>query len=109
MFSPMRRLLLLAFVAGSARAQSTEPSIIPRPTPMTSGRGMFRLTERTTIVATRADSLAARRLARDLAPATGWDLPVRFGAAPEGNRIVFRRAAQTDTTLGDEGYKLDVK
>ena len=105
----MRRLLLLAFVAGSAGAQSTEPSIIPRPTTMTSGRGMFRLTERTTIVATRADSLAARRLARDLAPATGWDLPIRFAAVTSGNRIVFRRAAKTDTTLGDEGYRLDVK
>jgi hexosaminidase len=106
----MRRLAFLGlFVCSAASAQTVSPSIIPRPESMTTGRGMFRLTAQTTIVATRADSLAARRLARDLAPATGWDLPVRFGTAPTGNRIVFRQAAKGDTTLGDEGYTLDVK
>ena len=70
-------LLVLATAAG---AQSpAEPSVIPRPTSMTAGRGVFRLTARTVIVATRADSLAAKRLARDLAPATGFDLAVRYG------------------------------
>ncbi|HEY7396318.1 MAG TPA: beta-N-acetylhexosaminidase [Gemmatimonadaceae bacterium] len=100
----------LLALAAVARAQSpAEPSIIPRPTSLTTGRGVFRLTAQTTIFATRADSLAVRRLARDLAPATGWDLPVRFSGTPSGNRFVFRRAAKRDTTLGDEGYKLDVR
>ncbi|HEY9230053.1 MAG TPA: beta-N-acetylhexosaminidase, partial [Gemmatimonadaceae bacterium] len=107
----MRRLLqLAALVASPAFAQGpAEPAVIPRPTSMTTGRGTFRLTPQTIIVATRADSLAAKRLARDLAPATGYDLPVRYGAAPSGSRIVFRRVASTDTTLGAEGYKLDVR
>jgi hexosaminidase len=107
----MRRLLFLALIAGSSAGAQSAPelAVIPRPSSMTPGRGTFRLTAQTTIVAMRADSLAARRLARDLAPATGWDLPVRFGTASEGNRIVFRRAAKSDTTLGDEGYTLDVK
>src|SRR5215470_3563104 len=96
----------LLAVAAVARAQSpVEPSMIPRPTSLTMGRGVFRLTAQTVIFATRADSLATRRLVRDLAPATGWDLPIRYGATPSGNRIVFRRTAKTDTTLGDEGYK----
>ena len=51
----------------------------------------------------------ARRLARSLAPATGYDLPVRFNPVSGGNRIVFRRAPGRDTTLGAEGYKLDVR
>src|SRR5262249_50658271 len=113
MFSGMKTRLVactLLALAAVARAQSpVEPSIIPRPTSLTAGRGVFRLTAQTTIFATRADSLAVRRLARDLAPATGWDLPVRFSGAPGGNRIVFRRTAKSDTTLGTEGYKLDVR
>jgi hexosaminidase len=112
MFSGMTRLLactLLAFAAVAGAQSPAEPSIIPRPTSLTMSRGVFRLSAQTAIFATRADSLAARRLARDLAPATGWDLPVRFGATPSGNRFVFRRAAKTDTTLGAEGYKLDVR
>ena len=100
-------LLALATVAG---AQSpAELSVIPRPTSMTAGRGVFRLTPRTVIVATRADSLAAKRLARDLAPATGFDLAVRYGTPPTENRIVFRRAPATDTSFSAEGYKLDVR
>ena len=51
----------------------------------------------TIIVADRADSAAARRLARDLAPATGFDLRVTLGGDASGNRIVFRRAAARDT------------
>ena len=114
MFSGMTRvpltlaLLLAAPVAGRLAAQS-ELAIIPRPTSVTPGRGTFRLTARTTIVATRGDSLAARRLARDLAPATGFDLSVRFGEAGDANRIVFRRAPARDTSLGLEGYRLVVK
>ena len=96
---------------GSLVAQAaSEPAIIPRPSEMTTGRGVFRLTARTTIVADRGDSMVARRLARDLTPATGFTLPVEFGStAASGNRIVFRRAAARDTTLGAEGYRLDVK
>jgi hexosaminidase len=110
----MRPLPILAICAllsvSSARAQSAvEPSVIPRPVSMTTGRGVFRLTARTTIVADRADSIPARRLARDLAPATGFDLRVSLGGDATGNRIVFRRAAARDTSLGAEGYRLDVK
>src|SRR3954471_18700057 len=77
-----------------------EPSIIPRPASMTVGAGAFTLTKQTTIVVSdRVDTLAARRLARDLAPATGFDLPVRVGTATSGSRIVFTKAAAHDTSL----------
>src|SRR5215831_11466397 len=108
----MRTVLLAtslsALYAGRLVAQ-TEPSIIPRPTSLVVGTGTFTLSARTVIVADRGDSLAARRLARDLAPATGFDLGVRFTPVSSGNRIVFQRAAKGDTTLGDEGYRLVVK
>ena len=73
MFPGMRTVLLVssfcALHAGRLVSQ-TEPSIIPRPTSLVVGPGAFTVTARTIIAADRADSLAARRLARDLAPAT---------------------------------------
>ena len=84
-------------------------SVIPRPESVVAGRGTFTLTPRTTIWSDRADSAVARRFSRSLAPATALDLPVRIGTSASGNRIVFRRAAARDTTLGAEGYRLDVK
>jgi len=102
--------LASVLLAATLGAQTpAEPSIIPRPVSMIVRKGTFRLTPRTVIVATRADSLAARRLARDLAPATGFDLPVRFSPTSSGNRIVFRHAPTRDTTLGSEGYRLEVR
>jgi hexosaminidase len=109
----LNSLLATVVAAASIDAQTTlpasEPSIIPKPVSMTPRTGVFRLTPQTVIVATRADSTPARRLARDLAPATGFDLAVRFTAVTTGSRIVFRRVAARDTSLGAEGYRLDVK
>lgn len=111
----MRRLLPTLVAAGltlasAAAAQTTDSiAIIPRPVSLTPKHGAFTLTARTTIWTDRADSAVARGLARDIAPATGYDLAVRVGASSSGNRIVFRRAARRDTTLGPEGYRLDVR
>ncbi|HVX38264.1 MAG TPA: beta-N-acetylhexosaminidase [Gemmatimonadaceae bacterium] len=99
--------LMLASAAGAQRTDSI--AIIPRPVSMTPRPGAFTLTARTIIWTDRADSAVARSLARDIAPATGYDLPVRIGAATRGNRIVFRRAARRDTSLGPEGYRLEVR
>lgn len=111
MLSAMRRLPLLLLLAATARlgAQSAEIAIVPRPTSLVRANGEFRLSPKTVIIADRADSLPARRLSRDLAPATGFDLPVRFTNASSGNRIVFRRAPARDTSFGAEGYRLTVK
>ena len=104
---PLACLLLVpAMIAG---AQSSAISIIPRPDSLQAGRGDFTLTARTIIVADRADSAVAQRFARSIADATGFTLAVRVGTNATGNRIVFRRAPARDTTLGSEGYRLDVK
>src|SRR5438270_6660034 len=84
-------------------------AVVPRPQSIVTGRGSFKLSPRTTIWCDRADSAVARRFSRVLAPATAMDLPVRIGTSESGNRILFRRAASRDTTLGAEGYRLDVR
>ena len=104
-------LLLVWLLAGAASlpAQSADRvDIIPRPESVITGNGTFLLTARTTLWVDRADSAVARRFARDVAPATGFDLAVRVGDATSGSRIVFRRAAASDTSLGPEGYRLVV-
>ncbi|MFI5229002.1 MAG: beta-N-acetylhexosaminidase [Gemmatimonadales bacterium] len=103
-------------VASSARGQTTtEPSIIPRPASLVRHAGTFTLTARTAIWADHADSAVAERFARGLAPATGFALRVHFGTAPHGktatslSRIAFTRAPKRDTSLGPEGYRLEVR
>jgi hexosaminidase len=102
---------VLALLAGSSPgvAQSAEvPAIIPRPVSMRVGRGSFLVGPRTTIWTDRADSAVAVGFARTLGPATGFDLVVKIGSTAAGHRIVFRRAAAKDTSLGPEGYRLQV-
>jgi hexosaminidase len=99
-------LITTAIHAGAQTPDSI--AIIPRPASLTVRTGWFVLSPRTTIWTDRADSTVARGLARNLAPATGYDLVVRVGSARAGERIVFRRASVGDTALGDEGYRLEV-
>ena len=114
----MRPLLVgiaLAIAATAGAQQSAEPSLIPRPASLVRHSGAFTLTARTAIWADRADSAVAERFARVLAPATGFALRVHVGAAAHGNtamglsRIIFTRAPKRDTSLGPEGYRLEVR
>ena len=93
----------------SAAQSSDSVAVIPRPQSVALHCGAFVLTPRTAIWSDKADSAVARRFARGLAVATGFDLPVRLGASTSGKRIVFRRASSRDTALGPEGYRLDVR
>jgi hexosaminidase len=112
-------IIAAAFMLFSPRVTATAQTgegiaVIPRPQAVTPGRGSFVFTTRTTIWSDKADSAVARRFARGLAAATGLDLSVRVGTSrvgtsASGNRIVFRRAPARDTTLGPEGYRLDVR
>jgi hexosaminidase len=109
-----RQLVVATLVTISMRtavsAQTTdEVAVIPRPQSIELARGAFTLAPHTTIWSDKADSAVARQFARSLAPATGFDLAVRMGTSASGNRIVFRRTAARDTTLGAEGYRLDVR
>ena len=100
----------LSLGVGAARAQTAgEISVVPRPDSLVVRTGWFRLTPRTVIWTDRGDSAVAIRFARSIAPAIGFQPRVAVGSSSTGSRIVFRRAAQRDTTLGKEGYRLDVR
>jgi len=109
LFATVAFAIPLAELGAQTNTLAASISIIPRPDSLVAGRGSFTLTSRTTIWSDRADSAVARRFARSLAPATALDLPVRIGTSSSGNRIVFRRASARDTTLGPEGYRLNVQ
>jgi len=101
--------VFVLMVPSLAAPQTDDVPVIPRPQSVKSAKGIFTLTAKTVIVTDRADSAVAQHFAFSLAPSTGFALTVRLGSASSGNRIVFRRAAARDTSLGDEGYRLDVK
>ena len=101
-------LALAALPAGSSAQTISDVSIIPRPASITLGRGAFALTRRTVIWTDPADTGVARRFARELAPATGVHLTVKSGSPRGSGAIAFVPAADGDTTLGGEGYRLDV-
>ena len=111
------RMFVVAAIVGMspsrAHAQGNDAAaniaVIPRPQSVVAATGKFTLSPRTTIWSDKADSAVARRFARNLAPATAMELPMRIGTSATGNRIVFRRASSRDTTLGAEGYRLDVR
>lgn len=105
----LRLALAIAVTPIALTAQSTpELSIIPQPVSVTRATGSFTLSARTTIFTDRADSAVVARFARTIGASTGFALPVRVGRDPAGSRIVFQRAPR-DTTLGKEGYRLDVR
>jgi hexosaminidase len=107
----MTRVFAAALIVSPSltAAQTDDVPVIPRPTSVKSAKGHVTLTARTVIVTDRADSGVAQRFAFSLGPATGFALPVRVGTASSNNRIVFRRVTSRDTSLGDEGYRLDVR
>jgi hexosaminidase len=109
LFAAVAFAVPLAELGAQTNTSAASISVIPRPESLVAGRGSFTLTSRTTIWSDRADSAVARRFARSLAPSTALELPVRIGTSSSGNRIVFRRAAARDTTLGPEGYRLNVQ
>jgi len=82
-------------------------AIIPQPASVTPQKGVFTLTAKTVIWTDAATSELGRRLARDLEPATGFPLAVRFGAGGTGSRVVFARDRRL-ARLGPEGYTLEV-
>ena len=89
-----------------AAQDASRDASVPRPALLEPRDGAVTLTAGTTIVARGADTMLAHRLARDLAPATGFALSVRSGA-PSGRRIELVRDASLDS-LGREGYTLEV-
>src|SRR2546425_11801702 len=102
--------VLLALPAGASAqlaGASPAPALIPRPVRVTVRPGSFTLTGATVITTDRASRALGEMLADYLYPATGFRLAVR-SAAPGGARVVSVGLDATLSTLGEEGYRLEV-
>jgi hexosaminidase len=91
-----------------AEQAPTAISVVPLPTRLAPGHGAFALRASTQIVSDAPLRARGRQLASMLAPATGFDLPVRVGAPPASPHIALRLQKTLARTLGDEGYRLQV-
>ncbi|MBG0560911.1 beta-N-acetylhexosaminidase [Actinoplanes aureus] len=80
-------------------------TVIPAPAEAETETEGFRLGPETVIGAAGAARPIAEQLAAALRPATGYELPVRSGAA--GIDLLLNKGA--DQRLGDEGYALTVR
>jgi len=120
-------LLAVAPSAGAAQTpHATNYAVTPRPVVLTPQLGTFTLSDNTAVVADPLFLAVAKRFARDVAGATGFDVTVTPStvvmdssvatrdrlAGPRSTslaRIRLLRADGTDSAaLGLEGYRLDV-
>ncbi len=84
-------------------------ALVPWPSMVAPGTGVFTLTSATVMVADEALASVATGLAQRVQPATGWQYVVRRTApAARGSVIEFRLDAALGAVLGPEGYRLDV-
>ena len=100
-------LLLPVAIRAQAGTDAARYAVIPQPAVLTPAAGSFTLSGGSAVYADRAFAAVARRFVRDVANATGFDLPM----APVAGRASIRllRVTGRDTTaLGAEGYRLDV-
>lgn len=121
---PMRSMVLGAMLIPALGANSTVPprsrhaalivdasiyAVIPRPSVLTPMAGHFTLSARTSVHADSDFVRVGHRFARDIANATGFDLPVgRSGVAAPGVIRLVHVVGPEAEALGDEGYRLDV-
>ncbi|HEY2579814.1 MAG TPA: beta-N-acetylhexosaminidase, partial [Streptosporangiaceae bacterium] len=85
-----------------------EPQIVPQPVSMTAGRGWFRLTRGTRIVAgSAAVTAVASDLAGYLRPATGYPLPVATGSPHTGDIALKLGNPGIKASTHGEGYRID--
>jgi hexosaminidase len=90
-------------------ARPHDPSVftvIPRPAQLLPGTGTFTLTAATVIHADAALDTVARRFARDIAPATGFDVTVQRSAPPADAPHI--RLLTDASVAGAEAYRLEV-
>ena len=110
-------LIASAATSGLSHAQGVPDeasySVIPRPSSLTPRAGEFRLTSQTSIVADSAFAAVASRFARDLIGPTGFIIPVRVASSTASRQASAREIRMIRdaslTTLGAEGYRLDVQ
>lgn len=98
------------YSATECASAATQVSIIPRPAAMEVKSGSFGISPRTKIIADAASMPIGNYLAALLEPSTGMKLavePAKGNSGAGGNTIVLI-VDPSQTSLGDEGYKLSV-
>ncbi len=103
----------LFFVSVSVTGQkiNVEQLLIPEPVSVTQGTGNFILNNKTSIHVTSSDASAKRVaefLSKKLSKATGYAIPVVANSKNETSNGI-KLSLVKDTSLGNEGYKLNVK
>jgi hexosaminidase len=96
--------------APNTSAGADLPQIVPKPVSIAAGSGAFTLTANTRILASSATAkLIAQDLAADLAPATGFTLPVKSGSVHAGDiQLVLADPGTLANDKLHEGYQLSV-
>jgi hexosaminidase len=97
---------LLVLLGASAPDAATSLAIIPWPEKVVRRPGEFRLTTSTCIQAPPALRGVAEWFRSELRPGTGLPLAIRARAG--GSRVVMTLDPRLASTLGDEGYRLEV-
>ncbi len=111
---PIRLLATAVFLTAAACMNRQDAHgvgiLIPKPKETTTGKGAFRLDEKTTIQVDSSHQETmrlARHLSTTLKSATGLDIPVTTVGGDSTGRIWLTLDA-ADTSLGQEGYVLHV-
>jgi hexosaminidase len=102
----------LFFVSVSVIGQkiNVEQLLIPEPVSITQGAGNFAVNNKTSIHVTSADASAKRVaafLSKTLSKVTGYTIPVVTGSKSENSNGI-KLSLDKDTSLGNEGYHLNV-
>ena len=103
--------LLLFCISGFAQKNNVAELLVPEPVSVVSGNGHFILNNRTTIQVLTRDESAKRvgeSLSQKMLLVSGNKLPVIVYAKKEVTGNSIRLSLLNDTSLGDEGYKLNV-
>ncbi len=104
-------LFIASFLYGISQNTSQRVSVIPQPVAVQTGNGSFILKSSTPIEIATNDSDARRVaafLSKKLSAATGYPVPVRSSITKSKTTGSIRLVLSADTTLGAEGYKLQV-
>jgi hexosaminidase len=101
----------LAILAGAAAlsAQPRDPviAVIPRPSTIAFGQGVFTIRPSTVVTTDASLAPLGRQLSTMIGRATGFDLATRTGKASPNDFISLREDRSLTTTLGAEGYQLE--
>lgn len=104
-------LLLLSCLTGYSQNSTHTVSVLPQPVSVKAGTGNFLLRKTTAIEVSTAQPDAQRvagLLSKKLSAVTGYPVPVKTSPVNLNTTGNIRLTLSSDTTLGAEGYRLNV-